>query len=92
MNQASASGGQGCSLDQSVAEARDSFVVWTNHWCEEVKAVSGVNQRRKHRSVLSCGLFPPVAEWLKAQDFDASAGGDSPVRAPVQAATLCPYV
>ena len=35
---------------------------------------------------------PSVAEWLKAQDFDASAGGESPVRAPVRAATLCPYV
>ena len=35
---------------------------------------------------------PSVAEWIKAQDFDASAGGESPVRAPVRAAALCPYV
>ena len=33
-----------------------------------------------------------VAEWIKAQDFDASAGGERPVRVPVRAAALCPYV
>ena len=33
-----------------------------------------------------------VAEWIQAPESDASAGGESPVRAPVQAATLCPYV
>ena len=27
-------------------------------------------------------FVPSVAEWLKAQDFDAGAGGESPVRAP----------
>ena len=27
---------------------------------------------------------------MKAQDFDAGAGGESPVRAPVRAATLAP--
>ena len=27
---------------------------------------------------------PSMAEWIKAQDFDASAGGESPDRAPVQ--------
>ena len=35
---------------------------------------------------------PSVAEWIKASEYDASAGGGSPVRAPVRAATLCPYV
>ena len=30
-----------------------------------------------------------MAEWLKTQDFDASAS--AVVRAPVRAATLCPY-
>ena len=34
---------------------------------------------------------PSVAEWYKALESDASAGGESPVRAPVRAATLCPY-
>ena len=34
---------------------------------------------------------PSVAEWSKALESDASAGGESPVRAPVRAATLCPY-
>ena len=34
---------------------------------------------------------PSVAEWIKALESDASAGGESPVRAPVRAATLCPY-
>ena len=34
---------------------------------------------------------PSVAEWSKALESDASAGGESPVRVPVQAATLCPY-
>ena len=29
-----------------------------------------------------------VAEWSKALESDASAGGESPVRAPVRAATL----
>ena len=38
-----------------------------------------------YQSILS------VAEWSKAQESDASAGGESPVRAPVRAATLCPY-
>ena len=33
---------------------------------------------------------PPVAEWSKALESDASAGGESPVRAPVRAATVCP--
>ena len=33
---------------------------------------------------------PYLAEWIKAPDFDASAGGESPVRAPVRAATLVP--
>ena len=32
-----------------------------------------------------------VAEWIKAPDFDASAGGESPVRAPMRVDTLCPY-
>ena len=27
-------------------------------------------------------IVPSVAEWLKAQDLDASAGGESPVQAP----------
>ena len=36
-------------------------------------------------------ISPPVAEWSKALESDASAGGESPVRAPVRAATLCPY-
>ena len=31
-----------------------------------------------------------LAEWSKALESDASAGGESPVRAPVRAATLCP--
>ena len=35
---------------------------------------------------------PSVAEWSKALESDASAGGESPVRAPVRAAILCPYV
>ena len=35
-------------------------------------------------------FVPSVTEWIKAQDFDASAGFASPVRAPVRAATLCP--
>ena len=39
-------------------------------------------------SFLQC---PSVAEWSKALESDASAGGESPVRAPVRAATLCPY-
>ena len=33
-----------------------------------------------------------MAEWLKAPKYDANAGGESPVRGPVRAATLCPYV
>ena len=37
-------------------------------------------------------MAPSVAEWIKASEYDASAGGGSPVRAPVRAATLCPYV
>ena len=36
-------------------------------------------------------IVPSVAEWSKALESDASAGGESPVRAPVRAATLCPY-
>ena len=36
-------------------------------------------------------IVPSVAEWIKALESDASAGGESPVRAPVRAATLCPY-
>ena len=36
-------------------------------------------------------FVPSVAEWSKALESDASAGGESPVRAPVRAATLCPY-
>ena len=36
-------------------------------------------------------MIPSVAEWSKALESDASAGGESPVRAPVRAATLCPY-
>ena len=32
-----------------------------------------------------------MIEWSKALESDASAGGESPVRAPVRAATLCPY-
>ena len=39
-----------------------------------------------------CHFVPSVTEWIKAQDFDASAGGESPVQTPVRAATLCPYV
>ena len=35
--------------------------------------------------------WPSVAEWSEALESDASAGGESPVRAPVRAATLCPY-
>ena len=38
------------------------------------------------------GIYvPSVAEWSKALESDASASGESPVRAPVRAATLCPY-
>ena len=29
--------------------------------------------------------------FITALESDASAGGESPVRAPVRAATLCPY-
>ena len=36
-------------------------------------------------------FVPSVAEWSKAPESDASAGGGSPVRASVLAATLCPY-
>ena len=36
-------------------------------------------------------LVTSVAEWSKAPESDASAGGESPVRAPVRAATLSPY-
>ena len=36
-------------------------------------------------------LVPCVAEWFKAPESDARAGVESPVRAPVRAATLCPY-
>ena len=36
-------------------------------------------------------LVVSVAEWSKALESDANAGGESPVRAPVRAATLCPY-
>ena len=39
----------------------------------------------------ACHFVPSVAEWSKALESDASAGGESPVRAPVRAATLCPY-
>ena len=39
----------------------------------------------------SCDHVPSVAEWSKALESDATAGGESPVRAPVLAATLCPY-
>ena len=31
-----------------------------------------------------------MAEWSKALESDAGAGGESPVQAPVRAATLCP--
>ena len=34
---------------------------------------------------------PSMAEWSKALESDASASGESPVRALVRAATLCPY-
>ena len=34
---------------------------------------------------------PSVAEWSREPESDAGAGGESPVRAPVRAATLCPY-
>ena len=43
----------------------------------------------KHVKNKTC--VPSVAEWSKALESDASAGGESPVRAPVRAATLCPY-
>ena len=56
-----------------------------------------IETRYKHLHSLSIDItrqlvVPSVAEWLKARDFDVSAGGESPVRAPVRAATLCPYV
>ena len=35
-------------------------------------------------------IVPSVAEWLKARDFDASAGGESPVRAPVRRPHFAP--
>ena len=31
-----------------------------------------------------------MAERFKGSEYDASAGGESPVQAPVRAATLCP--
>ena len=43
-------------------------------------------------SLICVRFVPSVAEWSKALESDASAGGESPVRAPVRAATLCPYV
>ena len=45
----------------------------------------------KWRMDLRFKRVPSVAEWSKALESDASAGGESPVRAPVRAATLCPY-
>ena len=40
----------------------------------------------------SVDTVPSVAEWPRALESDASAGGESPVRAPVRAVTLCPYM
>ena len=45
----------------------------------------------KQNRICSARIVPSVAEWSKALESDASAGGESPVRAPVRAATLCPY-
>ena len=42
-------------------------------------------------SLFPTGRVPSVTEWSKAPESDASAGGESPVRDPVRAATLCPY-
>ena len=36
-------------------------------------------------------IVPSVAERSKTPESDANAGGESPVRARVRAATLCPY-
>ena len=48
-----------------------------------------------HSAKVQVSLHPAavlsVAEWSKALESDASAGSESPVRAPVRAATLCPY-
>ena len=43
------------------------------------------------RTMVGTRIVPSVAEWSIALESDASAGGESPVRAPVRAATLCPY-
>ena len=56
---------------------------------------AGIFAGSKPWSVVNLGkyrLVPSVAEWSKALESDASGGGESPVRAPVRAATLCPYV
>ena len=44
-----------------------------------------------HQVLVSPKNRPSVAGWFKAPESDVSAGGESPVRAPVLAATLCPY-
>ena len=45
-----------------------------------------------HSFIAGMALAPSVAERIKAPEYDASAGGENPVRAPAQAATLCPYM
>ena len=57
----------------------------------QVRFLSYVNLN-KSDLVIFCYVIdvPSVAEWSKALESDATAGGESPVRAPVRAATLCP--
>ena len=50
-----------------------------------------VYMSKKNECFIELPSVPSVAEWSKALESDASAGGESPDRAPVRAATLCPY-
>ena len=68
----------------------------SGHHGSTLKRIDETNMKEKRiiklLSILNDILFvPSVAEWSKALESDASAGGGSPVRAPVRAATLCPY-
>ena len=57
----------------------------TSDWRVETSVIHPLLSNAAHK------IVPSVAEWSKALESDASAGGESPVRAPVRAATLCPY-
>ena len=63
-----------------------------NYLDEILRLKNGRRNLPRRKNILSLPKFvPSVAEWSKALESDATAGGESPVRAPVRAATLCPY-